>query len=313
MSLDEKNNIDQISPVSSISNDAPNTTNTTTTTTTDITALDNLQVLPKILQEGILFVASGPALLLQAAQPGLKNRLNQTNPTITTASTSTTPSLADELTTTLHATLSYIACLVFGTGEEKEALLGRLRLSQPPFPIPASSAATSDPNTQLWLLATLYATATDFYQRIYGRVDYRTAERGYAEFTLLLKHLDSAVPFPAATLWPASRTDFWRYWDDQVEHLSVSGDAHKFAHDLAHNTALPRWVGFMKPFMRVVTVEMLPVRIREAYGLKSTAGTRGLYRATMGFSVAVYPALPKSVRAYPVKYYLDEVKRVLGS
>ncbi|KAL3460307.1 hypothetical protein BJX64DRAFT_300733 [Aspergillus heterothallicus] len=302
MSLDEKNNIDEISPVSSVSH-APNNN------TTDLNALDNLQVLPKILQEGILFVASGPALLLQAAQPGLKNRHSQTNPTNTTnnGSSSTTPSLADELTATLHATLGYIACLVFGTREEKEALLRRLRLGQPPFP----TTTDNDPNTQLWLLATLYATATDFYQRIYGRVDYRTAERGYAEFALCLRHLDNVV-LPAS-LWPASRSEFWRYWDDQVESLSVSGDAHKFAHDLAHNTELPRWVGFMRPFMRVVTVEMLPVRIREAYGLKSTVGTRGLYRATMGFSVAVYPALPKSVRQYPVKYYLDEIKRVLGT
>ncbi|KAL3492253.1 hypothetical protein BJX62DRAFT_112246 [Aspergillus germanicus] len=303
MSLDEKTKIDDISPVSTNSH-APNIT------TTDITALDNLQVLPKILQEGILFAASGPALLLQAAQPGLKNRLSQTNPTNNTGSSSTTPSLAEDLTTTLHATLSYIACLVFGTREEKEALLGRLRLGQPPFPIPTTSA-TTDPNTQLWLLATLYATATDFYQRIYGRVDYRTAERGYAEFALILRYLDPVV-LPVS-LWPASRADFWRYWDDQIESLSVSGDTHKFAHDLAHATQLPRWVGYMKPFMRVVTVEMLPVRIREAYGLKSTVGTRGMYRATMGFSVAVYPALPKSVRSYPMKYYLEEVKRVLGT
>jgi uncharacterized protein (DUF2236 family) len=302
MSLDEKPKIDDISPVSSNSH-VPNST-------TDLAALDNLQVLPKILQEGILFVASGPALLLQAAQPGLKNRLSQTNPTNNTGSSSTTPSLAEDLTTTLHATLSYIACLVFGTREEKEALLGRLRLGQPLFPIPTTSA-TTDPNTQLWLLATLYATATDFYQRIYGRVDYRTAERGYAEFALILRYLDPVV-LPAS-LWPTSRADFWRYWDDQIEALSVSGDAHKFAHDLAHATELPRWVGYMKPFMRVVTVEMLPVRIREAYGLKSTVGTRGMYRATMGFSVAVYPALPKSVRSYPMKYYLEEVKRVLGT
>ncbi|KAL2814476.1 hypothetical protein BJX63DRAFT_199708 [Aspergillus granulosus] len=302
MSLDEKDNIAEISTISSVSH-------TPDTSATDLSALDNLQVLPKILQEGILFVASGPALLLQAAQPGLKYRLSQTDPT-TSGSSSTAPSLADELTTTLHATLSYIACLVFGSREEKEALLGRLSLGQPPFPTPPNSA-TSDPNIQLWLLATLYATATDFYQRVYGRVDYRTAERGYAEFALIIRHLDSVV-LPAS-LWPASRAEFWRYWDDQVESLSVSGDAHKFAYDLAHNTDLPRWVGYMKPFMRVVTIEMLPVRIREAYGLKSTAGTRGMYRATMGFSVAVYPALPRSVRAYPVKYYLGEVKRVLGT
>ncbi|KAL2870925.1 oxygenase MpaB family protein [Aspergillus lucknowensis] len=307
MSLDEKAHGDRVSPVSSFSTETPPKP---TRATTDPNALDNLQVLPKILQEGILFIASGPALLLQAAQPALKRRLSQTAPN------TSSPTLADDLTTTLRSTLSYIACLVFGTREEKQALLGRLGLGQPPLPTtklavsPNTNDAEANEVVQLWLVATLYATATDIYQRIYGRIDYRTAERGYAEFALLLRHLDNVV-LPAH-LWPATRAEFWRYWDDELEGLSVSADAHKFAHDLATRTDLPRWVSMLKPVMRVVTVEMLPVRIREAYGLKSTMGTRGVYRTTMGFSVAVYPALPKNVRSWPVKYYLDEMRKHLA-
>jgi uncharacterized protein (DUF2236 family) len=68
----------------------------------------------------------------------------------------------------------------------------------------------------------------------------------------------------------------------------------------------------LKPFLRVVTIEMLPPRIREEYGLKSTMGTRGLYRSTMGFSNAVYPALPVSTRSYPLRYYLNELRKQLN-
>ncbi|GAB1201901.1 hypothetical protein APSETT445_000496 [Aspergillus pseudonomiae] len=113
---------------------------------------------------------------------------------------------------------------------------------------------------------------------------------------------------PSGT-WPENRQAFWKYWDDQIEQLTVTADAHKFAQDLLHRNDYPRWVSFMKPFLRVLTIEMLPPRIREAYGLKSTFSTRGLYRTTMGFSVAVYPALPTSTRGYPLRYYLQELRK----
>ncbi|KAI9376186.1 hypothetical protein BJX61DRAFT_444261 [Aspergillus egyptiacus] len=263
-----------------------------------------LQVLPKILQEGILFLASGPALLLQAAHPGLKPRLSQTGNSSPAAAS--TNNLTAKLTTPLNATLSYIACLVFGTQEEKEALIARIRDSKPPL-----QGTTTQTNTdvQLWTLATIYATATDFYQRIYGDFDHRTAEKSYSEFALVLSYLSTTIP---AGVLPASRGEFWRYWDEQVENLSVSAEAHKLAYELVHRTDLPRWAGYLRPVLRVITVEMLPARIRAAYGLKSTVGTRGMYRAAMGFSVAVWPALPKGWRFRPVRGYLEDVRRELN-
>ena len=98
------------------------------------------------------------------------------------------------------------------------------------------------------------------------------------------------------------------YWDEQIERLSVSAEAHRFAKDLFDRNDLPGWVMAVKPLLRVITIEMLPPRIREAYGLKSSAKTRGLYRGTMGFSVAVYPTLPGSVRGYPLRFYLGELR-----
>jgi uncharacterized protein (DUF2236 family) len=264
-------------------------------------ALDQLEVMPHILQEGILFAASGSALLLQAAMPGINNRSSDSQ-------ASPSPSngnLASELGDALQAYLSYIACLVFGTRQEKKTLLDLLARGQPP--LGGSEFYSTHQPAQRWVAATLYATATDFYQRVYGRVNYRTAEKAYAEFALLM-HCIGLQP----GVWPDTRQAFWTYWDDQIEQLSVSAEAHRFAKDLMERGDFPRWVALSKPFLRVLTIEMLPPRIREAYGLKSTAGTRALYRTTMGFSVAVYPALPKSTRRYPWKYYLDELRKHLN-
>ncbi|KAL4895352.1 hypothetical protein BDV59DRAFT_200016 [Aspergillus ambiguus] len=289
MSLDEKKTADNISQATSELSE-----------TQRLDALDQLEVMPHILQEGILFAGSGSALLLQAAMPGIKNRNSDGQ-----NGNSSNSNLAAELGEALQAYLSYIACFVFGTRQEKKTLLDLLSRGQPP--LHGSEFYSSHPPTQLWVAATLYATATDFYQRVYGRVNYRTAEKAYSEFAFLMQCIGLQPG-----VWPENRQAFWTYWDDQIDQLSVTAESHRFAKDLMHRTDFPRWVSMSKPFLRVLTIEMLPPRIREAYGLKSTASTRFLYRTSMGFSVAVYPAMPKSTRSYPWKYYLDELRKRLN-
>ncbi|KAI9934379.1 hypothetical protein MW887_005456 [Aspergillus wentii] len=254
-------------------------------------ALENLEILPQILQEGILFAGSGTAILLQAAMPGIKRSEGDHH-----------KNLATELGDNLQAFMSYVSCFVFGTKEEKKTLLNLLQSHQPP--LRGSDNYATNPEIQLWVAATLYATATDFYQRIYGRVNYRTAEKAYTEYALLIACLGMT---PGT--WPETRQAFWTYWDDQIEKLTVAADAHQFVKDLLHDKAMPTWVQLMKPLLHVATIEMLPPRIREGYGLKSTFSTRLLYRTSMGFSVAAYPALPKSVRSYALKYYLEDLRK----
>lgn len=261
----------------------------------NVDALDQLEILPQILQEGILFAGSGPALLLQAAMPGIRNKETEHH-----------KNLATELGDALQAFLSYISCLVFGTRQEKQTLMDLLEKGQPP--LKASEYYAVNPEAQVWVAATLYATSTDFYQRVYGRVNYRTARKAYAEFTLLMNCLGMSV----GSAWPENRQAFWTYWDDRIDKLAVTPDSHKFAEDLLNDEELPRWVKMMKPLLRAITIEMLPPRIREDYGLKSTLGTRSLYRSTMGFSVAVYPAMPTSLRSYTMKYYLEDLRKHLN-
>ncbi|KAJ5623400.1 hypothetical protein N7490_012005 [Penicillium lividum] len=270
----------------------------TTTDSGRLHALEQLEILPQILQEGILFAGSGAALLLQAAMPAIREEEVKETP----------KDLATELLDALQAHLSYISILVFGTKPERKTLLELLARDQAPgLGGGHNNRFTKHPPLQRWMAATLYATATDYYQRVYGRVDYDTAQRGYAEFTMLM----GCLGMPAG-VWPESRQAFWSYWDDQVGKLTVSEDAAQFAKKLHESKDMPKWVQRIKPFLRVVTIEMLPPKLRDAYGLKSTAGTRMLYRTWMGFSVAVYPAMPNKVRAYPLRYYQDRLREKLN-
>lgn len=261
-------------------------------------ALEQLEILPQILQEGILFAGSGAALLLQAALPGIRHE----------ETSGGHHELATELVDALQAHISYVSNLVFGTRAERKTLLDLLSRGEAPgLGGGRNNRFAHHPPLQLWMAATLYATSTDFYQRVYGRVDYDTAQRGYSEFTLIM----NCLGMPAGT-WPETRQAFWSFWDDQVSQLTVSSDAAAFAKDLRESTEVPGWVQKIKPFLRAVTIEMLPPKLRDAYGLRSTATTRALYRTWMGFSVAVYPAMPNKMRSYPLRYYRDRLRDKLN-
>ncbi|KAL4979766.1 hypothetical protein BDW66DRAFT_95958 [Aspergillus desertorum] len=304
MCLDEKRDIGNITPVPlRTSSTEPQTA--AYDTNAGLSGLDGLQVLPRILQEGVIFVACGPALLLQAAHPSLTTANNGSS------------TLTNDLTSSLHASLSYIACLVLGSKDEKEALLGCFRLGQPPL---QSSLKAISPASQLWLVATIYATAADFYQRIYGTFDYRTAEAAYHEFALVLRHLTPTVFTSACpgeqslsqVSWPSTRAEFWKYWDAELSKLVVSAAAHDVATELQKRD-LPRGVGLTRPLLRAVTIEMLPENIRDGYGVKSTFVTRQLYATAMGLLKPVYPCLPKGWRSTPAKYYLEEARKGIRS
>ncbi|KAL4940762.1 hypothetical protein BDV06DRAFT_15647 [Aspergillus oleicola] len=310
MSLDEKAKAAEISPVSTNTDSdragyttptpapAPNTNTLESSyngnNTPSLSSLENLQVLPKILREGILFIASAPALLLQAAHPALNSSPNT--------------SLQKDLPATIHSTLSYIAALVFGSREEKAALLGRLRLGQPPFPLPST---TSNPDAQLWVLATLYATATHIYQRVYGTFDFRTSEASYVEFGIVLRHLSPTLIAPGA--WPSTRGGFWSYFDETVETLTVSAAAQDFASSLPNRDDLPKSMSLTKPVLRAVAIEMLPEKVRSGYGLQSTVGSRTMYSTAMGLVKPVYPVVPPAWKRGNVEYYLGEVRRVINA
>lgn len=291
-----------VSPVDEKSQDYPRGSDATASNTTNVSsrlqALEQLEVLPKMLQEGILFAGSGATLLLQAAMPGIRDA---------GANHGGHKELATELIDALQANISYISCLVFGTRDERKVLIDLLQDGKPPLLGGRSNRFAEHPPLQLWMAATLYATATDFYQRVYGRVDYTSAQRAYGEYTLLM----DCLGVPSGT-WPESRQEFWSYWDDQVHRLTVSSDAAQFAKDLRESHDMPRWVQSLKPFLHVITVEMLPPSLRDAYGLRSTVKTRALYRTWMGFSVALYPAMPDKWRAYPLRFYQDRLKEKMN-
>ncbi|KAJ9406850.1 hypothetical protein DTO045G8_5516 [Paecilomyces variotii] len=259
-----------------------------------LNALNHLREIPDVLQEGILFAGSGPAILLQASVPNILKEPQGGD------------RLAIQLLESVQTIISFICCLALGTKKEKKALLNLLDHEE--YPLKENDHYSQNPAVRLWVVATLYATATDIYQRVYGKMDYRTAKRAYTEYSLIV----SALKVPD-DVWPQNREEFWQYWDTMIEDIDSSALPKNLDKELLHNfKKVPGWVRPFKPILHAFTKEMLPPHIREGYGLKSTASCRAIYRFGLWATIAIYPAFPKKLRSYPQRYYQRKLEEKLN-
>jgi uncharacterized protein (DUF2236 family) len=194
--------------------------------------------------------------------------------------------------------------MAFGSRHEKEAVIETVHRAHAVVEGPDYSA--NDPNLQLWVAATLYAVGIELYQQMFGQMTKDDAEVIYREYSVLAVSLRVKPG-----MWPVSRRAFWEYWDHQVETMHITENAQRVAKDLLWNKELPLHLRALLPLVRLTTAEILPKRIRDAYGLKSTKIRRGAYRVILGFTKATYPYLPKIIRTYPMRYYLKDMRRRL--
>ncbi|PLB44144.1 hypothetical protein P170DRAFT_440504 [Aspergillus steynii IBT 23096] len=254
--------------------------------------LDNPQHIQKVVQEGLLLGGGAAAILLQVAMPGVgKGVDNHSN-------------FSYRPLDRLRTTMTFVYCMAFGTNDEKRAVVDMVHRAH--APVKGADYDANDTRLQVWVAATLYAVGTDMYEQVFGAMDECAAERLYREYAILAVSLRVRPEE-----WPESRAKFWEYWDEQVESMEVTENAKNVANDLLFNYKLPLHLRVLMPWIRLVTAELLPPRIREAYGLKTTKVRRGAYRVTVGFARATYPCLPMFVRTYPKRYYMKDMRRRL--
>ncbi|KAJ5086194.1 hypothetical protein N7532_010965 [Penicillium argentinense] len=255
-------------------------------------ALDKPQQIHQVVQEAILLAGGAAAILLQVAEPGVAQGVDEHS------------NFAYRPLDRLRTTMTYVYCMVFGTREEKEVVIEMVHRAHATVNGPGYSA--NDPRLQLWVAATLYAVGMDLYQQMFGKFDNTTSEAIYREYSVLA--LSLRVP---PGMWPVDRKAFWEYWNYQVATMEITDHAKHVAKDLLHNKRAPIQIRMVLPLVRLTTTYILPERIREAYGLRSTKLRRGAYRVTMGLTKATYPSLPRAIRTYPMKYYLKDMRQRL--
>ncbi|KAH8651233.1 hypothetical protein BX600DRAFT_516819 [Xylariales sp. PMI_506] len=253
----------------------------------------------KIVQEGIILGGGAAAILLQVANPGVAAGVNEHS------------NFSYRVADRLRTTMTFIFCMSLGTPEEKKALHDMITSVHQSIKGTVSEGrdkgkvyAALDPKLQLWVAATLYASAVPVYERVFGQIeDEEFHEKVYQEYGVLACSLQ--VP---AEMWPRTRRDFWVYWDNEVAGLEITQNAREVARDVLELKHAPWYLRMALPGLRLATTEFLPERIREGYGL--TARPKS-YKALETTLRVVYPRLPISLRRYPSRHYLEDMRRRL--
>ena len=236
----------------------------------------------ELAREGIVLAAGGAAIALQVAHrpvaAGVQRHSNFT---------------ADPLGR-LRRTLEYLSAVVLPEAQPARATVtGWVTRAHEPVKGVADGAPynAADPDTQLWVTATLYWSAEQVRWRIWGEQDPADAEQIYRSYALL----GTSLGMPAS-YWPEDRAAFARYWKQHISQLEVTAAARQIVDDLFAARSAPWWLRSVMPVARFLTAGLLPPPVRVQLGL-DWDGVDSMREDRLWRSLArVYPRLPGTVR-----------------
>lgn len=245
----------------------------------------------QISSEGILIGAGAVAILLQMCHPGVAAGVNRHS------------NFAYRVQDRLRTTMTFVYAMAFGTPEEKKTIINMVHHAHTPVKGPGYAADDSD--AQLWVAATLYATATDVYQKVFGRLSEEVNDRVYEQYAVLATSLRVSPE-----MWPKNRKAFWEYWDHCLDTFPVTQDAVAVKNDLLYNAQIPWWAKVNMPALRIVTIEWMPEKLREPFGFKKHSKSRRAWYHVINAAVqTTYPHIPRKLRTFPVDYYLKDMRK----
>lgn len=156
-----------------------------------------------------------------------------------------------------------------------------------------------DPELKLWVLATLIDTVLAVEERYLGEFDEEARCRYYQES----REVACLFGIPEALI-PPDLDSFRTYMGQRLASLEMSDPARQ----LSNYVVRPRF-RFVPPFLfaplRPVAADLLPPRLRAAYGLSFTSRQRRFVRWCQVVSRAVVPRLPGWVRTFPLLHPLQ--------
>ena len=242
-------------------------------------------------------LGGGPAVLLQVAHP------------LVAAGVVYHSDYKNDLWQRLLRTLRALYLVVYGSKEEAESageavrevhahVHGVTRDRLGPFP-PGTPYSASDPELMLWVHATLVEASLAAQRRFLGRLTTGEEETYYREMALVGR----LFGLPPSWL-PASLADFHEYVDAQLAgpKICVTAPAREVA-SVILEAPLPVLLRALVPAHRLATAGLLPLRLREEYGLRwSRAHALPLALAARSLRVLAVPLLRAAGRVAPPEF-----------
>ncbi|MFQ5948126.1 MAG: oxygenase MpaB family protein [Acidimicrobiia bacterium] len=239
----------------------------------------------RVLRQPIYLLGGMRALLLQLAHPNVAEGVLQHS------------DFVGDVFGRTRRTLDLMLMVGLGEREQADAALERMHAvhARVRGTLPDGSAYDArDPELQLWVLATLIDTVLVVEERFLGEFGPEDRRRYYLESCQVARVF--GIP---EELIPPDLDTFRRYVDRHLDTLEVSDTAQRLSRFVLRPRFrfLPDLV--FVPF-RLVTAEMLPERLRAAYGLRRGWWRRRAVKMVERLTRAVVPRLPESVRTFPV-------------
>jgi uncharacterized protein (DUF2236 family) len=251
--------------------------------------------LSDLASEAVLIAGGGRAILLQIADPAVGHGVADHS------------DFASRPLDRLHATLTFVYAVACGTPEDVEIV--RRRVDRAHGPVHGAGGASSpaynafDPELQLWVAATLYDSAMAVHELVFGPPADSDADTIYAQYA----GLGTALQMPAA-LWPRDRAAFNRYWQERISELTTDAATRAVVHQLLYPRTGPALLRAAMPLGRLVTVGLLPARVRQLYGLSWNRTLQKRFDRVFRLIAAVYPRLPRRLRHWPKDHYLRALR-----
>lgn len=246
--------------------------------------------LAEINREAYIYFGAGATVAWQMAMPGVGRGVARHSRTL------------QRPLDRLRATMAYVYAVTLGTDADRARIAAYVNRAH--RPVRGAGYSAFDPDLQLWVAATLYRGALDVHALFAGPVAPKDREAVYREAWAFGRTLQVR-----AGQWPADVASFDRWWDAQLQRLSVDATVRAYMHAVLDARNAPWYLRPAMPLQRFVTRGLLPPRLRALFGFAWDAGDERRWRRFCRWAPRLYWAAPRALRHWPSRYFLGRLRR----
>lgn len=206
----------------------------------------------------------------------------------------------------LRTTLSFVYVMGLGTDEERKAIARMVNRAHKP--IRGEGYTAFDPELQLWVASTLAEVGKQMWEIFYGPLDPESLEYIYKEGQIY-----GTILQVKPEMWPATRADFDRYWEQMQSEFRSDPEIREYAHKLLSAKHAQWHRKPLMPLISLVTRGNCSPQVRETLGFGWTDREQRLYDAFFAVVRPIYVRTPRWLRRLPIKLFMRDIRRRMAA